>query len=146
MFFSFSELRAAFKELGRDGQLETRKLGAALRALGFMPSEMHLLELTQHVSLNLGGRVTCDDFIDILIPKVLAETRGCFGPRELHLAFNQLDTNGDGLVSLPELRQALRSLLDEPLPAADVEEVLRDGDLNGDGRLDFTEFAKMMSR
>uniref|UniRef100_UPI00358FAE56 calcium-binding protein 2-like n=1 Tax=Myxine glutinosa TaxID=7769 RepID=UPI00358FAE56 len=108
------ELRAAFKELGRDGHLETRKLGAALRALGFMPSEMHLLELTQHVSLNC---------------------------TELHL-----DTNGDGLVSLPELRQALRSLLGEPLPAADGEEVLRDGDLNGDGRLDFTEFIKMMSR
>lgn len=49
----------------------------------------------------------------------------------------QFDTNGDGCISLGELRAALKALLGERLSQREVDEILRDIDLNGDGLVDF---------
>lgn len=49
----------------------------------------------------------------------------------------QFDTNGDGCISLGELRAALKALLGERLSQREVDEILRDFDLNGDGLVDF---------
>ena len=45
----------------------------------------------------------------------------------------QFDTNGDGCISLAELRAALKVLLGERLSQREVDEILHDIDLNGDG-------------
>lgn len=49
----------------------------------------------------------------------------------------QFDTNGDGRISLGELRAALKVLLGERLSQREVDEILHDIDLNGDGLIDF---------
>lgn len=49
----------------------------------------------------------------------------------------QFDTNGDGCISLSELRAALKALLGERLSQREVDEILQDIDLNGDGLVDF---------
>lgn len=49
----------------------------------------------------------------------------------------QFDTNGDGCISLAELRAALKVLLGERLSQREVDEILHDIDLNGDGLVDF---------
>lgn len=49
----------------------------------------------------------------------------------------QFDTNRDGCISLGELRAALKTLLGERLSQRDVDEILHDMDLNGDGLVDF---------
>lgn len=49
----------------------------------------------------------------------------------------QFDTNGDGCISLGELRAALKALLGERLSQREVDEILQDTDLNGDGLIDF---------
>lgn len=49
----------------------------------------------------------------------------------------QFDTNGDGCISLGELRAALKALLGERLTQREVDEILHDMDLNGDGLVDF---------
>lgn len=49
----------------------------------------------------------------------------------------QFDTNGDGCISVGELRAALKALLGERLSQREVDEILQDIDLNGDGLVDF---------
>lgn len=49
----------------------------------------------------------------------------------------QFDANGDGEISSGEMRAAIAALLGEQLKAHEVDEILRDVDLNGDGRVDF---------
>lgn len=49
----------------------------------------------------------------------------------------QFDVNGDGEISSAEMRQAIAALLGEQLKAQEVDEILQDVDLNGDGRVDF---------
>lgn len=51
--------------------------------------------------------------------------------------FLKFDTDGDGAISSLELRQAVTALLGEQLNAQELDEILQDVDLNGDGKVDF---------
>ncbi|XP_013871038.1 calcium-binding protein 1a isoform X2 [Austrofundulus limnaeus] len=142
------ELRDAFKEFDKDkdGYISCKDLGNCMRTMGYMPTEMELIELSQQINMNLGGHVDFDDFVELMGPKLLAETADMIGIKELKDAFREFDTNGDGAISTSELRDAMRKLLGQQVGLKEVEDILRDVDLNGDGLVDFEEFVRMMSR
>ncbi|XP_043924804.1 calcium-binding protein 1 isoform X2 [Protopterus annectens] len=142
------ELREAFTEFDKDkdGYIGCKDLGNCMRTMGYMPTEMELIELSQQINMNLGGRVDFDDFVELMGPKLLAETADMIGMKELRDAFREFDTNGDGEISTSELREAMKKLLGQQIGHRDIEEIIRDVDLNGDGRVDFEEFVRMMSR
>uniref|UniRef100_UPI0035F50434 calcium-binding protein 1a isoform X3 n=1 Tax=Lepisosteus oculatus TaxID=7918 RepID=UPI0035F50434 len=142
------ELKEAFKEFDkdRDGFISCKDLGNCMRTMGYMPTEMELIELSQQINMNLGGHVDFEDFVELMGPKLLAETADMIGVKELRDAFREFDTNGDGEISTAELREAMKKLLGQQVGHRDLEEILRDIDLNGDGHVDFEEFVRMMSR
>ncbi|TFK01103.1 Calcium-binding protein 1 [Platysternon megacephalum] len=142
------ELREAFKEFDKDkdGFINCRDLGNCMRTMGYMPTEMELIELSQQINMNLGGHVDFEDFVELMGPKLLAETADMIGVKELRDAFREFDTNGDGEISTSELREAMKKLLGQQVGHRDIEEIIRDVDLNGDGHVDFEEFVRMMSR
>ncbi|XP_028929770.1 calcium-binding protein 5 isoform X1 [Ornithorhynchus anatinus] len=142
------ELREAFLEFDkdRDGFISCKDLGNLMRTMGYMPTEMELTELGQQIRMNQGGRVDFEDFVELMAPKLLAETAGMIGVQEMRDAFKEFDTNGDGAITLLELRQAMQRLLGERLSAPELAAVVREADVNGDGTVDFEEFVKMMSR
>ncbi|XP_007070184.1 calcium-binding protein 2 [Chelonia mydas] len=141
------ELKEAFREFDkdRDGYISYKDLGECMRTMGYMPTEMELIELSQQISMS-GGKVDFDDFVELMGPKMLAETADMIGMKELRDAFREFDTNGDGRISTAELREAMRKLLGQQLNYREVDEILKDVDLNGDGLVDFEEFVRMMSR
>lgn len=49
----------------------------------------------------------------------------------------QFDSDGDGQISLGELREAMKKLMGEQLNHREIDEILHDVDLNGDGQVDF---------
>ncbi|TSV81507.1 Calcium-binding protein 1 [Bagarius yarrelli] len=51
--------------------------------------------------------------------------------------FGQFDSNGDGQISISELREAMKKLMGEQLNPRDIDDIIRDVDLNGDGQVDF---------
>ncbi|NXP15910.1 CABP4 protein, partial [Thinocorus orbignyianus] len=133
------ELLDAFKEFDtdQDGYISYKDLGACMRTLGYMPTEMELIEISQHIKMRMGGRVDFEDFVQMMGPKLREETAHMVGVRELKIAFREFDMNGDGEISSGEMREAIAALLGEQLKAQEVEEILQDVDLNGDGRVDF---------
>lgn len=122
------ELREAFLEFDkdRDGFISCKDLGNLMRTMGYMPTEMELIELGQQIRMN--------------------QTAGMIGVQEMRDAFKEFDTNGDGEITLAELQQAMQRLLGERLTPREISEVVREADVNGDGTVDFEEFVKMMSR
>ncbi|XP_073343524.1 calcium-binding protein 2-like [Pagrus major] len=139
------ELREAFVEFDRNkkGYISHKDLGECMRTMGYMPTEMELIELSQQIC---GGKVDFEDFVELMGPKMLAETADMIGVKELRDAFKEFDSNGDGQISLIELREAMKKLMGEQVTNREINEILRDVDLNGDGLVDFEEFVRMMSR
>ncbi|KAM7416339.1 hypothetical protein PAMA_018418 [Pampus argenteus] len=149
------QLRDAFKEFDKDkdGFISCKDLGNCMRTMGYMPTEMELIELSQQINMNLGGHVDFEDFVELMGPKLLAETADMIGIKELKDAFREyllfhvlscasaflskFDTNGDGAISTSELRDAMRKLLGQQVGLKEAEDILRDVDLNGDGLVDF---------
>uniref|UniRef100_A0A8C9UYP4 Calcium binding protein 2b n=1 Tax=Scleropages formosus TaxID=113540 RepID=A0A8C9UYP4_SCLFO len=139
------ELREAFKEFDKNkkGFIYCKDLGECMRTMGYMPTEMELIELSQTIG---GSKIDFEDFVELMGPKMLEETADMIGMKELKDAFREFDTNGDGQISLSELREAMKKLLGEQLNPREIDEILQDVDLNGDGLVDFEEFVRMMSR
>uniref|UniRef100_A0A3B3S8Q0 Calcium binding protein 2a n=1 Tax=Paramormyrops kingsleyae TaxID=1676925 RepID=A0A3B3S8Q0_9TELE len=135
-----TELREGFKEFEykNKGIVKCESLGECMRTMGYMPTEMRLIELSS-------GKVDFEDFSDLMGPKVVEDTTHMIGIREMKEAFQEIDADGDGQISAAELKEAMKSLLGEQLSPAELEEILQDADLNGDGQIDFQEFVRMMS-
>ncbi|KAL7870069.1 hypothetical protein AOLI_G00140570 [Acnodon oligacanthus] len=141
------ELREAFDEFDKDkdGLISCKDLGNLMRTMGYMPTEMELIELGQNINMNLGGRVDFEDFVELMAPKLLAETAGMIGMKELRDAFKEFDMDGDGEITTEELRQAMTKLMGESMSRREIDTVVKEVDNNGDGTVDFEEFVKMMS-
>uniref|UniRef100_A0A3Q3ADS4 Calcium-binding protein 5-like n=1 Tax=Kryptolebias marmoratus TaxID=37003 RepID=A0A3Q3ADS4_KRYMA len=141
-------LREAFIEFDKDkdGFITCKDLGNLMRTMGYMPTEMELIQLGQTINMNLGGRVDFQDFVDLMTPKLLDETAGMIGLKELKDAFKEFDIDGDGAITSEELRFAMMKLLGENTSKTEIDEVVREVDNNGDGKVDFEEFVNMMSK
>ncbi|XP_026876783.2 calcium-binding protein 2 [Electrophorus electricus] len=141
------ELAEAFKEFDydQDGYLNYKDLAECMRTLGYMPMEMELLEIIQQIKMRLGGLMDFDDFCELMGPRMMVETAHMVGLKELECSFKQFDMDGDGKISLDEMKEAAKTLLGEKPRKGELEEILKEMDLNGDGSVDFDEFVMMLS-
>ncbi|CAJ1052260.1 calcium-binding protein 4 [Xyrichtys novacula] len=141
------ELQEAFKEFDydADGFIHYKDIADCMRTMGYMPTEMELIEIIQQIKMKWGGHVDFDDFCELMGPRMLAETAHMVGLKELRCAFKQFDCDGDGKITLDELKEGMKTLLGEKLKKGELEEILSDIDLNKDGNIDFDEFVMMLS-
>ncbi|XP_070684230.1 calcium-binding protein 4 [Pempheris klunzingeri] len=141
------ELQEAFKEFDydADGFIHYKDIADCMRTMGYMPTEMELIEIIQQIKMKWGGHVDFEDFCELMGPRMLAETAHMVGLKELRCAFKQFDCDGDGKITLDELKEGMKTLLGEKLKKGELEEILTDIDLNKDGNIDFDEFVMMLS-
>ena len=62
---------------------------------------------------------------------------------ELHEAFKVFDKDGNGTISAAQLRHVMTNL-GEKLTDEEVDEMIREADVDGDGEVNYEEFVKMM--
>eukprot|EP00899_Mesostigma_viride_P000053 jgi/Mesvir1/10048/Mv24223-RA.1 len=62
---------------------------------------------------------------------------------ELKEAFKVFDKDGNGFISAAELRHVMTNL-GEKLTDEEVDEMIREADVDGDGQVNYEEFVKMM--
>ncbi|XP_061665083.1 calcium-binding protein 2-like isoform X1 [Syngnathoides biaculeatus] len=146
--FSFlTELQEAFKEFDydQDGYLNYKDVAECMRTMGYMPTEMELLEIVQQIKMRMGGLMDFEDFTELMGPRMMGETADMLGLKELRSAFLQFDLDGDGKITQDEMKEAAKSLLGEKLKKGELEEILKELDINADGNIDFEEFVMMLS-
>jgi len=136
-----SEFREAFALFDKDGDgtITTKELGEMMRSLGQSPTDAELRDMINEVDEDGNGTIEFEEFRAMMERK----TRDTDPEEELKEAFKLFDKDGSGSISTQELREVMKSL-GEQLTNAEVEEMMREADADGDGQIDFYEFVKMM--
>ncbi|XP_019554568.3 calmodulin-like isoform X2 [Aedes albopictus] len=136
------ELKEAFSlfDTNGDGTITSSELGTVLRSLGKNVSDAEVEELLKEVSVDHEGMIHFPDFVAMMSIRL----RDFNSEDELKEAFRMFDRNGDGMISADELRLALQSF-GEQLADEEIEELLREADINCDGQIDYQEFVKMIT-
>uniref|UniRef100_A0A3Q1D4A0 EF-hand domain-containing protein n=1 Tax=Amphiprion ocellaris TaxID=80972 RepID=A0A3Q1D4A0_AMPOC len=142
-----TELHEAFKEFDydQDGYLNYKDVAECMRTMGYMPTEMELLEIVQQIKMRMGGLMDFEDFTELMGPRMMGETAHMLGLKELQSAFVQFDLDGDGKINQEEMKEAVKSLLGEKLKKGELEEILKELDINADGNIDFEAFSFVRS-
>ncbi|KAF9165286.1 Calcium-binding protein 7 [Actinomortierella ambigua] len=60
--------------------------------------------------------------------------------------FKSINKDGTGNISAAELKAAVRSAGISSLTEADIDEIIHEADVSGDGRMNYEEFLKIMQR
>ena len=136
-----TEFKAAFElfDKDRDGAINNKELGTIMRNLGQNPSEEELKQMIKEIDLDGNGVIDFNEFLYLMVKKM----KGNDTEEELLEAFKVFDRDGNGYVTSHELRNVLTSLCEGTSPE-EVEEMIREADIDGDGQVDYQEFVKMM--
>lgn len=136
------EYREAFSLFDKDGDgtISAEELGTIMRSLGQNPSNEELLEIIHRGDLDHNGTIDFNEFLAMMSEMV----RNTSVDDELREAFSVFDKDHSGQISADELKSMMSSL-GERLSDAEIQEMMREADTNGDGQIDFNEFVRMLT-
>ncbi|KAJ1274022.1 hypothetical protein BS78_05G031700 [Paspalum vaginatum] len=137
------EFREAFSLFDKDGDgtITSKELGTVMRSLGQSPTEEELKEMVEEVDSDGNGSIDFHEFLTLLA-RMMREASGA-DEDELREAFRVFDQDNNGFISRDELGHVLQNL-GESLSDEELAEMLREADVDGDGQINYTEFAKVM--
>ncbi|GFY99717.1 EF hand calcium-binding protein family [Actinidia rufa] len=152
-----AELKKVFATFDKnnDGFITKQELSESLRNIGIHMSEGEVAGMVEKVDSNGDGLIDLGEFCELFEVVGAAGGGGEVeegvggvregGDRELMEAFDVFDVDRDGLISEHELRLVLSSLgMDEGKVLENCKEMIRQVDMDGDGRVNFDEFKMMM--
>ena len=122
-----------------DGTITTKELGTVMRSLGQNPTEAELQDMINEVDADGNGTIDFPEFLNLMARKM----KDTDSEEELKEAFKVFDKDGNGFISAAELRHVMTNL-GEKLTDEEVDEMIREADVDGDGQVNYDEFVKMM--
>jgi len=136
-------LQAAFSlfDGNGDGQMDIKEMRIIFNSLGQYPSEEKLEDIMDTIDTDGSATISFEEFKHIMYQYV----RQMEADQEIKEAFKVFDKNGNGFISAAELRDGLNSF-GEKLTDEDVEELVKEADQDLDGKLNYEEFYKIMTR
>jgi len=122
------------------GYLCGREMPDLLRALGRNPTCDELNTIMAEVDVDHNGKVDLREFVVMMYNQV-----GITDDMEvMQMAFRFFDKNGDGQISKEELRGCILRY-GERFVDEDLEEMMKNADLDRNGFIDFSEFVEMLT-
>uniref|UniRef100_A0ABD2WDX8 EF-hand domain-containing protein n=1 Tax=Trichogramma kaykai TaxID=54128 RepID=A0ABD2WDX8_9HYME len=137
-----AEFKEAFMlfDKDEDGTITMAELGVVMRSLGQRPSENELRDMVNEVDQDGNGTIEFNEFLQMMSKKM----KGAEGEDELREAFRVFDKNNDGLISSIELRHVMTNL-GEKLSEEEVDDMIKEADLDGDGMVNYEEFVTILT-
>ncbi|XP_067682711.1 uncharacterized protein [Haliotis asinina] len=127
-----SEFREAFSLYDRDGDgcITSKDLGVTIRSLGGAITDAELQVMIDEVDQTKKGLLNFPDFLTYMARAL----QGLESEEELLDAFAVFDKDQNGYISAAELRHVMTSL-GERLTDNEVEEMIREADMDGNGMI-----------
>lgn len=135
------DLDEAFKQLdvNHDGKLSLEELLEGCNKVFPEMSKDEAVELFHEADVDNNGAIDYSEWISATINK-----KKILNEKNLKNAFNAFDDNGDGQISLLEIKQLLGK--GKKINEKVWDEIIAEADENNDGFIDFSEFKHMMER
>jgi len=143
-----------------DGTITTRELGTVMRSLGQNPTEAELQDMINEVDADGNGTIDFPEFLTMMARKM----KDTDSEEEIKEAFKVFDKDGNGFISAAELRHVMTNLgryspvsfcrplltkitrfIGEKLTDTEVDEMIREADVDGDGQINYEEFVKVLT-
>mmetsp|Transcript_77222 Transcript_77222/g.136272 ORF Transcript_77222/g.136272 Transcript_77222/m.136272 type:complete len:151 (+) Transcript_77222:39-491(+) len=140
-----AKFQQVFEEYEEDfgGVVKRKQIGRILRACGGNPSKALIAEL---VGTGLpDDKLKFSDFVDIAGIELANISLDGIDEDKLREMFDVLDREEVGILNLKELKSLLTSVGDEKLTGEEVDHVLKRIDKDGDQKMNFKEFVRLMS-
>ncbi|XP_050583621.1 uncharacterized protein LOC126918994 isoform X1 [Bombus affinis] len=139
------EFREAFRLFDKDGDgsITKEELGRVMRSLGQFARAEELRTMLQEIDIDGDGNVSFEEFVEIVSNIGASETAPTDQDQEeqeLRDAFRVFDKHNRGYITASDLRAVLQCL-GEDLSEEEIEDMIKEVDVDGDGRIDFYEFA-----
>jgi calmodulin len=136
-----AEFKEAFSLFDKDGDgcITTKELGTVMRSLGQNPTEAELQDMINEVDADGNGTIDFPEFLNLMAKKM----KDTDSEEELKEAFRVFDKDQNGFISAAELRHVMTNL-GEKLTDEEVDEMIREADVDGDGQINYEEFVKVM--
>ncbi|XP_052853267.1 neo-calmodulin [Drosophila gunungcola] len=135
-------LKNTFKILDKEneGAITSKELAVVIRSLGRQPIESEVQSMINEVDSDGNGSISAAEFCDVILRKM----RDTNKEDELRDAFRVFDKQNNGYISTTELRNIFVGL-GEQLGDDELDEMLREYDIDQDNHLNFEEFVNMMT-
>ncbi|XP_022247576.1 calmodulin-A-like [Limulus polyphemus] len=157
-----AEFREAFMLFDKDsdGRITETEVGIVMKSLGQNPTEKELHNMVEMVDQDgydnarlsrylwvefegikrLSRYLWFNEFLFMMSKKMKESDR----EEELREAFRVFDRNGDGFISSSELSHVMFNL-GEKLTEDDVDDMIKEADLDGDGLVNYQEFVTILT-
>ncbi len=139
------DLRSVFNLFDEDsnGLISEEELKKMLISFGQTPSFQDIRAVVTRFDANGNGQVDFEEFVEIMKSTTSSAHVG-ENDNELSVAFRLIDGDDSGKISMCELR-SLVARTNETLSGAELDDLLREIDLDGDGEINFQEFCELMT-
>lgn len=138
-----NEMKRVFEMFDRngDGRISKEELSDSLENLGIFIQDKELFNMIEKIDVNGDGCVDIEEFGELY--QSLMDERD--EENDMKEAFNVFDQNGDGFITVDELRAVLSSMgLKQGRTIEDCKRMIIKVDVDGDGRVNYNEFKQMM--
>ena len=111
------------------------------RSLGENPTDSELQDMITEVDENGNGTIDFNEFLNLLT----LETKHIDSEEDMKDAFRVFDKDGNGYLSIAELKHIMTNM-GEFLTDEEVEEMIREANVDGDFFINYEEFVKLIMR
>jgi len=136
-----SGLRTAFKFFDKDtdGGINAVELDRVLGELGESTTVAECEKMIAEVDSDGNGCIDIKEFIDLLLNIIAVDDT----EEEVLDSFRRFDPTESGFIDEKELRRVMTNLGDH-LSESELDDMIRDCDPDGDGKINYTVFTKLM--
>ncbi|KAF9435634.1 calmodulin-like 3, partial [Entomortierella beljakovae] len=137
-----AEFKEVFSLYDKDnsGTISTSEIGSILRKFNPGITEASIQTMVRALDVDGSGTI---DFLEFLTLMTRNSAKTDYDT-ELKEAFKVFDKDGNGFISRSELSHAL-SNLGSTLTEEEVDAMIQEADINGDGQVNYEEFALIMA-